>query len=95
MKAKFFAPVEFAAECGLSIATVRRLLKKGRLPMAQPGGRHCRILIPAGAINSLCTTETTNNPSPNSQSSPDLTNSNSNQIPGPKPRWLQQRNRAG
>ncbi len=37
---------------GLSESTVRRYIKKNRLPFAQPGGPRSRILIPADALTS-------------------------------------------
>lgn len=44
------SPKEFVAKSGLSLATVRRYLRDGRLPSIQPGGRRCRVLIPASAL---------------------------------------------
>ena len=47
------SPHEYAAHTGLSIATVRRYLKLGRLPKHQPGGPRCRVLIPMSAVEAL------------------------------------------
>ncbi len=46
----YLSPHEFVARSGLSLATVRRYLRTGRLPSLQPGGRRCRVLIPAAAL---------------------------------------------
>lgn len=45
--------MEVARLTGLSIPTIRRYLKDGRLPKVQPGGRRCRVLIPRSAIESI------------------------------------------
>jgi excisionase family DNA binding protein len=42
---------KFALHTGLSLSTVRRLIKSGSLPFAQPGGRGNRLLIPANALS--------------------------------------------
>lgn len=44
------SPLEFVAKSGLSLATVRRYLKDGRIPSFQPGGLRCRVLIPVSAL---------------------------------------------
>jgi hypothetical protein len=90
---RFLTPDEFAAQSGLSIATVRRYLKARRLPMAQPGGPRCRVVIPTWALESLCdiahsikqvvetkATEVAANPMRPS---------------GPQPRWMQRSGRSG
>ena len=41
----YLSPHEFSGLSGLSLATVRRYLKRGRLPYRQPAGRRGRILI--------------------------------------------------
>ena len=48
----FLSPQEFAALSGLSIATVRRRIRDGQLPVFQPGGRRTRTLIPAEVLAS-------------------------------------------
>jgi hypothetical protein len=47
---KHLSPAEFVAESGLSLATVHRYLKSGRLPKVQIGGFRCRVLIPREAL---------------------------------------------
>ena len=44
------SPLEFVAKSGLSLATVRRYLRDGRIPSFQPGGLRCRVLIPVSAL---------------------------------------------
>ena len=46
----FLSPAEFAQLTGLSMATVRRYLRDGRVPKIQPGGARCRVLIPRAAL---------------------------------------------
>lgn len=46
MDADYQSIDKFCKSCSLSPATVRRLIKKGRLRFIQPGGKHSKILIP-------------------------------------------------
>ena len=74
---RFVSLQAFAHINGVSIATVRRYLKAGRLAFVQPAGRRCRILIPLDAVSHLMLqTQTT------SQRTVSAT-----EIPGPPPRW--------
>jgi excisionase family DNA binding protein len=42
---------EFSRRCpNISLPTVRRYVKSGKLPSVQPGGKGCKILIPADAL---------------------------------------------
>jgi len=50
---RFLSPLEFSEFSGLSLATIHRYLKKGRLPFHQPGGPRSRILIPIDALLAL------------------------------------------
>src|SRR4051794_22015598 len=50
---KHLSPQEFSEQSGLSIASVRRYLRDGKLPFAQPGGPRGRILIPPDALARL------------------------------------------
>jgi hypothetical protein len=47
---RLLSPQEFSQLTGLSLATVHRYLKSGRLYYLQPGGPRSRILIPADAL---------------------------------------------
>ncbi len=90
----FYSPEEFAAQTGLSIATVRRYIDKGKLPSVQPGGPRSRILIPADALDQLARRAVVESspaaalepvPDPGSRSTP-------TRRPGPTPRWRRQAN---
>jgi excisionase family DNA binding protein len=76
----FLSPLEFVISSGLSISTVRRLLKAGRLPFIQPAGRRSRILIPRDAL-----TQTRASP-PVATPAGDRTPIRQG-LPGPAPRW--------
>lgn len=51
MTPDYISPQEYCERTGLSIATVHRYLKAGRVPHAQPGGPRGRILIPTEALD--------------------------------------------
>lgn len=68
---------EFSAHTGLSVATIRRLFKRGQLPAFQPGGPRTKLLFQADAL------EHTGEDIASPQSVIDSTPS----IPGPTPRW--------
>jgi hypothetical protein len=54
---RFLSPQEFSQLSGLSLATVHRYLKNGKLLYRQPAGRRGRVLIPSNALATLaCTT---------------------------------------
>ena len=69
----------------LSIPTLRRLVKKGALPVIQPGGPRTRMLFRADALE-LGTQAPTNPHSGNDSASDEPPRS---KLPGPKPRWQQ------
>jgi excisionase family DNA binding protein len=54
--ADYLSPEQFALATGLSLSTVHRYLKAGRLAFLQPGGRRHRVLIPARLVAELATT---------------------------------------
>lgn len=81
---QFLSPHEYGRLAGLSIATVRRYLKGGRLPFAQPGGPRGRILIPLAAV-----TLTVSDPAPSALRGGRAESSTQTvPLPGPTPRWL-------
>jgi hypothetical protein len=47
------SPKDFVRLSGLSLSTVRRYLKDGRLPKFQFGGDRCRVLIPRDALTQV------------------------------------------
>src|SRR4051794_8036102 len=88
---RYLSPQEFSRLSGLSLATVHRYLRKGKLPHRQPGGRRTRILIPVDALEpragdtpAQVTAEACAAPPP-SPETPDV--STSTRLPGPRPQW--------
>lgn len=87
----YLSPAEFAAETGLSISTIGRYLKSGRLPKAQPGGPGCRVMIPRVALEPLIADaqspssvqDTTVDAKP-----PCAPEKSPSALSGPQPRWL-------
>ena len=84
---------EFAHLRGLFLSTVRRYLKSGLLPNAQPGGPRYRVLIPRDALDAF-----RRNPDAVG-TEPEDTHSETPCAPhldlpsrrsGPVPRWLRQ-----
>ncbi len=90
----FYSPEEFAAQTGLSIATVRRYIDKGKVPSVQPAGPRGRILIPSDALDQLAGRVVVEaspamalEPAPNAGS-----RSTPARRSGPTPRWRRQAN---
>ncbi|MCH9656147.1 MAG: helix-turn-helix domain-containing protein [Planctomycetes bacterium] len=81
-KRVFLSPEEFAQLSGLSVPTIHRYLKSGRLPFNQPGGHRCRILIHKNALISSGKT-----PSVNSLPEPSCTKQSQTKVSGPEPAW--------
>ncbi len=80
---RYLSPQEFSRLSGLSLATVHRYLKKGRLPYRQPGGPRSRILIPAVALEAAATVAEIT-PAALVKAAPAVP---SPRLPGPRPRW--------
>jgi len=79
------SPQEFSERSGLSLATVHRYLRSGKLPFVQLGGRRHRVLIPCDALDLLL------KPSVNEKPAEPTFNKRSDNPPpmsGPQPRWL-------
>lgn len=72
---------ELARQSTLSVSTLRRLFRKGKIEGFQPGGPRSRILFPVDAIERMHTPnlEKPANPIP---ASPTVQR-------GPRPKWLQ------
>jgi excisionase family DNA binding protein len=89
----FLGVEEFSLLTGLSKETVRRYLKKNRLPFVQPAGKRGRILIPVTALNFLESGYPTPDGSPatdhvtQATNSTDRDNLSRERLPGPMPRW--------
>ncbi len=73
---------ELSRHSRLSIATIHRLKRAGKIPFFQPSGKGGRLLFPADAIErSVATTTTT--PSPVTRRKPP------GRLSGPRPAWRQ------
>ena len=90
------SPKDFTLLSGLSLSTVRRYLKDGRLPKIQLGGVGCRVLIPRDAVEqylrSAANSDECVGPSPADacdDSKP--TDCNQHRQHGPTPRWMERR----
>ena len=88
---RYLSPQEFSELSGLSLSTVRRYLRNGRLPYRQPAGRRGRILIPAAALELSSaatppgeTSQARAAPSTPATTLPPVTPA---RPPGPRPRW--------
>jgi hypothetical protein len=85
----YLSPREFAAHSGLSLATVHRYLKSGKLPAVQPGGFRARILIPLRSLGE----RSPELPAPYVATADCVSDSDAvksddtTRIPGPPPRW--------
>lgn len=73
---------EFSQQSGLAAVTIRRYLRKGKIPFVQPGGRKHRILIPVQALQNL------QNPIPLKLPEPARQPTAQPVLSGRKPRWL-------
>ncbi|MCE9551920.1 MAG: helix-turn-helix domain-containing protein [Planctomycetes bacterium] len=83
------SPAEFARESGLGIATVRRYVKAGKLPRAQPGGERCRVMIPRSALAAVSKACGGNTDDPRAIAAETAAEAPTNRKPrGPKPRWM-------
>lgn len=99
--------VELAARTGLSISTINRLKKRGKIPFYQPGGRRARVLFPPNAIEGTVSSQTSpdatlphSEPGDvelNHEDSPESDvllspSSESSRLRGPMPRWRRNAN---
>jgi len=73
---------EFQKLCGLSLVTLRRYVKSGKLESVQAAGRGHRILIPRDALDKLRAAPKSP-PDPAEAERP----SRNETLSGPKPRW--------
>lgn len=85
----YLSPEEFCHHSGLSLATVHRYLKKGKLPFYQPGGPRTRILIPTDAVESVSRSATQGGrAAAPATAQPSSTSADRRApLPGPRPRW--------
>lgn len=83
----YVSPHEFVAKSGLSLATVRRYLRDGRIPSIQPGGRRCRVLIPRSALESFTVVKRASGTTKPNPSSPAKAMLSHKPLPGPRAKW--------
>jgi len=94
--------VELSVATGLSISTINRLKKQGKIPCYQPGGPRTRVLFPADAIEGRSCIQSSIDVAPPSAEPGDADvpgtdlsrrapllscSSDSSRLPGPLPRW--------
>ena len=94
--------VGLVARTGLSISTINRLKKRGKIPFYQPGGKRSRVLFPSDAIETAADSQTPAiTPTPVIEQDalnlrqPDTSEgaivlspvSDTSRLPGPMPRW--------
>lgn len=80
-----YSPKEFSERSGLSLATIHRYLRSGKLPFVQLGGRRHRLLIPWDALQLLLTPSAVETPAKQKVHKP---MDSSQPLSGPQPRWL-------
>jgi hypothetical protein len=86
----YLSPQEFSGLSGLSLATVHRYLREGRLPYRQPAGHRGRILIPADALELVhpATSSDERPQAPEVRSTPERAQAATPARPsGPRPKW--------
>jgi excisionase family DNA binding protein len=86
----YISPHEFVAKSGLSLATVRRYVRDGRLPSKQPGGRRCRVLIPRSALEQFTALKPVSGPTKPNPSAPTAAMHSNKPLPGPRAKWRSQ-----
>ena len=91
------SPEEYADRTGLSMSTVRRYLKAGRIPAAQLGGFRCRWLISTAALSTLARDRQTERVASSAGETTTATadsevdNREPSRLRGPTPRWKQRK----
>jgi hypothetical protein len=83
------SPQEFSDPSGLSIASVRRYMRDGKLPFVQPGGPRGRVLIPTDALARLAAHDRgdTSPPTPDTSPAGERRSDGSSRRPGLGPAW--------
>jgi excisionase family DNA binding protein len=74
-----------SAKTGISLSTLRRRVKEGKLQHCQPGGKRTRVIFPQDVVERLMRTDD-HNPEP-TRESPPLTGG-ADRRSGPAPKWL-------
>ena len=87
-KTRMLSPQQSADRSGLSLATIYRYLKSGKLTKHQPGGRNCRVLIAEAELfraASPSDSEAAEVEAANQSDQP--IDASSNTLSGPAPKW--------
>jgi hypothetical protein len=88
---RYLSPQEFSRVTGLSLATVHRYLRSGKVRHLQPAGPRGRILIPIDALENPTGAPPGPAPKPAATSAASTANSSPpaapSQLPGPRPVW--------
>lgn len=82
---KYLSYADFSTQSGLSISTLQRRVKEGRLRSVQPGGPRTRVLIPTDALEATPPKNDAPPPPAAPQIDPD------SRLPGRPPDWLKKR----
>ncbi len=72
---------ELSSRCRLSIATLHRLKRQGKIPFFQPAGKGGRVLFPADAIERAAALVAAPSNSLSSDGQP-------KHLSGPRPAWM-------
>jgi hypothetical protein len=87
----YLSPQQFSAHSGLSLSTVHRYLRQGRLPFRQPAGRRGRVLIPRDALEVLTgdtlSQDLDQGATPPPTAAPAQPPVTPTRLPGPRPKW--------
>jgi hypothetical protein len=89
---RYLSPQDFSRLSGLSLATVHRYLKTGKLAYRQPGGRRGRILILAEVLEATHGADVEPDASTAVTVEPQST-APATRLSGPRPRWARQAGR--
>jgi hypothetical protein len=79
---QFLTVDQFAAQSGMSVATIRRYIRTGKLECLQPGGFRCRVAIPRTALMSAIFNADSLPPTNSKE-----VNIKNRKLSGPTPRW--------
>jgi excisionase family DNA binding protein len=81
---RYLSYQELSGMAGLSVSTLRRLVKNGQLPFFQPGGPGTRIVFAADVLERLI------QPTPRSaqESQKAFARTKAGTPPGPQPKWM-------
>ena len=80
---------ELSVQTGLSLSTLRRRVKEGKLPCIQPGGRRTRIVFPVDVVERLLQHASNSSETATVPPAPKPARPAANPTHhGPRPKWL-------